>query len=52
MKLGSRSRLAASWTIKIARGHAIRENPALSAANQIARFIKTNACHIINIYHL
>ena len=25
------------------------ENPALSAANQIARFIKTNACHIINI---
>jgi hypothetical protein len=26
---------------------AIRENPASSAANQIARFIKTNACHII-----
>jgi hypothetical protein len=26
---------------------AIRENPASVAANQIARFIKTNACHII-----
>jgi hypothetical protein len=26
---------------------AIRENPASSAANQIAWFIKTNACHII-----
>jgi hypothetical protein len=26
---------------------AIRENPASSAANQIALFTKTNACHII-----
>jgi hypothetical protein len=40
LKLGSRRR-----AIKIA--WAIRENPASSAANQIARFIKTNACHII-----
>jgi hypothetical protein len=43
LKLGSRRR-----AIKIAYcPWAIRENPASSAANQIARFIKTNACHII-----
>ena len=43
LKLGSCRR-----AIKIAYcPWAIRENPASSAANQIARFIKTNACHII-----
>jgi hypothetical protein len=43
LKLGSRRR-----AIKIAYcPWAIRENPASSAANQIARFIKINACHII-----
>jgi uncharacterized integral membrane protein len=43
LKLGSRRR-----AIKIAYcPWAIRENPASSVANQIARFIKTNACHII-----
>jgi hypothetical protein len=26
---------------------AIRENPALPTANQIAPFAKTNACHIV-----
>jgi hypothetical protein len=42
-KLGSRRR-----AIKIAYcPWAIQENPASSSANQIARFIKTNACHII-----
>jgi hypothetical protein len=46
LKLGSRRR-----AIKIAYcPWAIRENPASSAANQIARFIKTNACHIF--YHM
>jgi hypothetical protein len=46
LKLGSR-RMA----IKIVYcPWAIRENPASSAANQIARFIKTNACHIIITY--
>ena len=46
LKLGFRSR-----AIKIAYcPWAIRENPASSAANQIARFIKTNACHIIIKY--
>jgi hypothetical protein len=43
LKLGFRRR-----AIKIAYcPWAIRENPASSAANQIVRFIKTNACHII-----
>jgi hypothetical protein len=43
LNLGSRRR-----AIKIAYcPWAMRENPASSAANQIARFIKTNACHII-----
>ena len=43
LKLGSRRR-----AIQIAYcPWAIRENPASSTANQIARFIKTNACHIL-----
>jgi hypothetical protein len=46
LKLGSRRR-----AIKIVYcPWAIRENPASSAANQIARFIKTNACHIIILF--
>jgi hypothetical protein len=46
LKLGSCRR-----AIKIAYcPWAIRENPASSVANQIARFIKTNACHIIKLF--
>jgi hypothetical protein len=33
--------------LRIAHTWATRENPAPSAANQIAPFPKTNACHII-----